>query len=114
MSALRIATIRTRIVSLPMDRPIRTPIHYIEAVDNVLVEIGTDEGLTGIAYLWCFGRERARALEALVHDLFGHVKGMEAAGIVAVNARLWKEMNFLGRTGAVLIAGFKRLIKARA
>ena len=51
----------------------RTPIHHIEAVDNVLVEIGTDEGVTGIAYLWCFGRERGAALELLVHDLFSHV-----------------------------------------
>jgi len=87
-----------------MDRPVRTPIHHIEAVDNVLVEIGTDEGLTGIAYLWCFGKERARALEALVHDLFGHVQGMDASALAAVNARLWREMNFLGRSGAVLIA----------
>lgn len=101
---MRISTLRTRIVSLPMERPVRTPIHLIEAVDNVLVEIDTDEGLTGIAYLWCFGRDRARALEALVHDLFSHVRGMDALAREAVNARMGREMNFLGRTGAVVIA----------
>lgn len=101
---MRISTLRTRLVSLPVEPPILTPIHNIAAVDNVLVELGTDEGLTGIAYLWCFGQERARALECLVHDLFGHVRGMDAMAREAAWARLWNEMNFLGRTGAVMIA----------
>lgn len=101
---MRISTLRTRIVSLPMERPVRTPIHLIEAVDNVLVEIGTDDGLSGIAYLWCFGRHRARALEALVHDLFSHVRGMDALARETVNDRMAREMNFLGRTGAVVVA----------
>lgn len=101
---MRIDRLRTRLVSLPVQPPIRTPIHHIEAVDNVLVEIRTDAGLEGIAYLWCFGLERARALESLVHDLFSHVRGMDALSREAVWARLWNEMNFLGRTGAAMIA----------
>jgi L-alanine-DL-glutamate epimerase-like enolase superfamily enzyme len=101
---LRIEHLKTRIVSLPIDPPIRTPVHYIEAVDNVLVEITTDDGITGVAYLWCFGRERAKGLEAFVRDLFCYVKGMDAMQREAVQASLWRETNFLGRTGAAWIA----------
>jgi L-alanine-DL-glutamate epimerase-like enolase superfamily enzyme len=96
--------LRTRIVSLPITPAVRTPIHNIEAVDNVLVEITTDDGLTGIAYLWCFGRDRARALAYLVRDLFSHVRGMGALEREAVQAAIWRETNFLGRTGAAWIA----------
>lgn len=101
---MRISSLKTRIVSLPITPAVRTPIHNIEAVDNVLVEIATDEGVTGIAYLWCFGRERARALQWLVRDLFGQVRGMGALEREAVQAAIWRETNFLGRTGAAWIA----------
>jgi L-alanine-DL-glutamate epimerase-like enolase superfamily enzyme len=101
---MRIDKLRTRIVSLPITPQVRTPIHNIAAVDNVLVEITTDEGVTGIAYLWCFGGERARGLACLVRDLFGHVRGMGALEREAVQAATWRETNFLGRTGAAWIA----------
>lgn len=101
---MRIESLKTRIVSIPIDPPIRTPVHFIAAVDNVLVEVTTDDGVAGIAYLWCFGRERAAALELLVRDLFGYVKGMDALAREGVQAALWRETNFLGRTGAAWIA----------
>jgi L-alanine-DL-glutamate epimerase-like enolase superfamily enzyme len=40
----------------------------------------------------------------LVKDLFGYVNGMDAFGREAVQAALWRETNFLGRTGAAWIA----------
>ena len=100
----RIAAIETALVSLPLDRPVITPIHRIPAVDCVLVTLRTDSGLQGIAYLWCFGALRARALAALVEDMFAVVHGRDAlAGETAWRA-MWNEANFLGRTGAVMFA----------
>ena len=100
----RIAAIETALVSLPLDRPVITPIHRIPAVDCVLVTLRTDSGLQGIAYLWCFGAMRARALAALVEDMFAVVHGRDAlAGETAWRA-MWNEANFLGRTGAVMFA----------
>jgi len=101
---MKIATLKTTLVRLPVKPAITTPLHHIASVETVLVEIGTDTGLQGLSYLWCFGPQRARALELLVHDLFGHVVGMQVHAREAVFARLWREMNFLGRTGAILIA----------
>ena len=87
-----------------MDRPIRTPVYLIHAVENVLIEISTDDGITGLAYLWCFGREQARALEALVQGFFSQVKGMDALAREDVDARIRTEAAFFGRTGAAWIA----------
>jgi L-alanine-DL-glutamate epimerase-like enolase superfamily enzyme len=101
---MRIASLKTRIVTLPMERPIRTPVYMITGVENVLVELSTDEGLTGIAYLWCFGREQAAALELLVQGLFGQVRGMDALAREDVQARLYAETAFLGHSGAAWIA----------
>ena len=101
---MRITNVSTRIISVPLERPIRTPIHYIVTVDNVLVELHTDEGVTGIAYLWCFGEQRAKALAALVHDMVLLVKGMDAFARNVVYARMEREANFLGKMGAITIA----------
>jgi L-alanine-DL-glutamate epimerase-like enolase superfamily enzyme len=101
---MRITEVSTRIISVPLERPIRTPIHYIVNVDNVLVELHTDEGITGIAYLWCFGTQRAQALAALVKDMVSLVGGMDALARASVYARMEREANFLGKVGAVTIA----------
>jgi L-alanine-DL-glutamate epimerase-like enolase superfamily enzyme len=101
---MRITDVSTRIISVPLERPIRTPIHYIVNVDNVLVELHTDEGVTGIAYLWCFGVHRAKALAALVEDMVSLVSGMDAFARNVVYARMEREANFLGKVGAVTIA----------
>ncbi len=101
---MRITDVSTRIISVPLERPIRTPIHYIVNVDNVLVELHTDEGITGIAYLWCFGAKRAQALATLVQDMVSLVNGMDAFARASVYARMEREANFLGKVGAVIIA----------
>jgi L-alanine-DL-glutamate epimerase-like enolase superfamily enzyme len=102
--ATRIRAVDTMLVSVPMDRPIRTPIHHITTVDNVLVTVHTESGLSGFAYLWTFGPERARALAALVHDLERLLVGRDALERVSLWDSLWRDANFLGRAGAVMLA----------
>ncbi len=101
---MRIRDVSTRIVSVPLERPIRTPIHHIVSVDNVLVELHTDEDVTGIAYLWCFGVRRAQALALLVQDMVALLAGMDPLARAAVATRMEREANFLGKTGAITIA----------
>ena len=52
---MKIARIDTALASIPLARPVITPIHHIDAIDNVLVTVASDAGIEGIAYLWCFG-----------------------------------------------------------
>ena len=101
---MRITDVTTRVVSVPLERPIRTPIHHIVNVDNVLVELHTDEGVTGISYLWCFGVKRAQALALLVQDMVSLLAGMDPLARAAVHTRMEREANFLGKVGAVTIA----------
>ena len=104
IAGTRIRGVETMIVSVALERPIRTPVHYITTVDNILVTLTTEAGLEGLAYLWCFGRERAGALAALVEDAARFVIGQDALERVALTGSLWHEANFLGRTGAAVFA----------
>lgn len=99
-----ITAVRTAIVSLPMAKPVITPIHDITTADNVLVTVDTDDGIEGIAYLWCFGEKRARVLAAMVDELASHVIGSDALETVALWERLWRENNFFGRSGVAMLA----------
>src|SRR6185437_2969976 len=92
------------ILSVPLERPIATPVHRIETVDNVLVTVTTADGLQGLSYLWAFGPPRARALAALVDDLARIVIGRDALERATIWRDLWHEASFLGRAGAVLFA----------
>ncbi|MGE3925382.1 MAG: mandelate racemase/muconate lactonizing enzyme family protein, partial [Lautropia sp.] len=101
---MKIATVDTALVSVPLERPVITPIHHITTVDNVLVTVRTDDGVTGIAYLWCFGVTRARVLAAMVADLARFAIGRDPRQTAALWQTLWKENNFFGRAGVALIA----------
>jgi L-alanine-DL-glutamate epimerase-like enolase superfamily enzyme len=98
----RIAAVETLIVSLPLERPVVTPIHNISAVDNVLVTVRTDTGLSGISYLWTFGVERARILAAMVEDLGRSIVGLDALERSAIWTQLAGSINFLGRAGIAM------------
>lgn len=96
---MKIASLETTIVRLPFDKPIRTPVHYIETLENVLVTLRTDEGLEGISYLWAFGLSRARVLEAMVRDLYSVVEGSDPRQRLALWDAMRRDLNFLGRGG---------------
>ena len=103
-SACRITAVETAIVSLPLPRPVITPVHHITTVDNLLVTVRTESGIDGLAYLWCFGERRARVLQAMVQALVPHVLGADARQTSALWDRLWRENNFFGRAGVAMLA----------
>ena len=103
-ASIRITDIETVIVSLPLERPVITPIHHITTVDNVLVTVRTDVGLSGISYLWTFGVERARILAAMVEDLGRSIVGLDALERCSIWAKLAGSINFLGRAGIAMFA----------
>ena len=103
-AACRITAVETAIISLPLPRPVITPVHHITTVDNVLVTVRTETGIEGIAYLWCFGERRARVLVAMVQALAEHVLGADARQTSALWDRLWRENNFFGRAGVAMLA----------
>ncbi len=104
MTALHITGVDSAIVRLPFERPVITPIHHITGVDNLLVTIRTDQGLDGIAWLWCFGEARARTLRAALETLVPLVIGRDPRETRALWSLLSGDNNFMGRAGVVMIA----------
>jgi len=101
--AMRLDTVDTCVVSLPLERTVVTPIHHITSIDCVLVTARADSGITGIGYLWTFGPPRARTLEAMVRDLAGLVRGADPLATEAVWRRMWNDTNFLGHAGVSML-----------
>ena len=101
---MRITAVDTAIVSLPLPHPVVTPIHHITTIDNVLVTMTVDDGLQGVAYLWTFGARRAGVLRAMVDDLARLVIGEDPRATATLWSKLWRENNFLGRTGVAMLA----------
>lgn len=104
MKSLRITRINSSIVRLPFERPVITPIHHITGIDNLLVTIETDEGVSGLSWLWCFGEARALTLRAALETLTPLVIGHDPRQTRALWTLLSSDNNFMGRTGVVMMA----------
>ena len=70
---LRVRTVRTRAVRSPMRRPLLTSVGSVSAAPLVLIDVETDEGVTGRSYLFCYLDAVSpliqRALEILLPSL---------------------------------------------
>jgi len=104
MTPFRISRIDTAIVRLPFEQPVITPIHHITGIDNVLVTVETDQGLQGIAWLWCFGIGRARTLKSAIQTLEPLLLGRDPRETIRLSSLIAHDNNFMGRSGVVTIA----------
>lgn len=101
---MKITGLRTRIVEVPFEVPLRTAIHHIAGVNAVLCWLDTDEGVTGESYMFAFGRRRMPVLESMVHCLVEPLLGRDPRETEALWAQMWADINFLGHKGVTLFA----------
>ena len=99
-----IREIETTIVAVPVRYPIRSAVRAADEVINVLVEVLTDEGPSGIAYVAGFTRGKAAAVAALVADLATVLRGTDAAQTGAAWDRMWAATTLSGHNGIALFA----------
>lgn len=99
---MKITRVSTDWVSLPFDRPLRSAIHYIAAIDCVLVTVESDAGVTGEGLLWTFGRSRLPVLDAMVMNLSEKIVGRDPHEISGLWRDMWGEINFLGHKGVAI------------
>src|SRR6185369_8738040 len=64
-----IRSLTARAVLAPLARPLRTAAGEIPAAPLLLIDLTTEEGVTGRAYLFGYTRLILRALQALLEDL---------------------------------------------
>lgn len=99
-----ITQVVTRLVSLPLEKPLHTSTFPLTAIDSVLVDIHTDEGVSGLGWVFAPGLGKAKALKALIDDLGTLLIGQDALDI----EQRWQDMltasTFIGRTGAAIMA----------
>jgi mandelate racemase len=75
MSQLTIRDIRARAVEVPISRPVRTASGEIEKAPLLLIDVLTDQGITGCAYAFGYTRATLRPLLALAAELRSELIG---------------------------------------
>lgn len=101
--ALRLRRIRAVGVEVPMKLPLGTSAGTLRAAPLVLIDVETEEGATGRAYLFCYLPAAAPPIAALLAEIERTVKGERIAP-----AELWEKLarrfKLIGVQGIVRMA----------
>lgn len=100
---LTIRALRGRAVSVPMKRPLGTSAQTIREAPLLLLDLATEEGVTGRAYLFCYVPSMAGAILSIVEGISEQVKG-DAVAPLEIAAALNRQYRLVGVRGAVSMA----------
>jgi mandelate racemase len=98
MTVPAILDIRSRAVVAPLRRPIRTASGSIEAAPLLLLDVHTDQGVTGSAYLFAYTSLVLRSLRTLVEQVTPLLKGQPVVP-TARQDQLERQFRLLGLHG---------------
>ena len=98
-----VAAIRIRPVLAPPDQPLRTASGSTDAAPLVLLDIASDAGVVGHAYLFAYRSDMLATLTRLLEDVATLLLGAPTAPRTAI-ASLRKEMVLLGTVGLLDMA----------
>src|SRR5215207_11196991 len=102
-SELTILGLDVRAVDVPMRRPLRTSGGEVGTAALVLIDLLTEEGITGSSYLFCPTSLVLEPVARLVSNLAPLIEGDPLAP-VAIEQRLQKTFRLLGPQGLVAMA----------
>jgi mandelate racemase len=104
---LTLRDVSTRAVVLPLSRPLATRVVVVEQAVLLLIDLHTEEGITGRSYLLGFTTRACGHLAGLVHDVLAMTKGDPVAP-AALYAKASKGMTLWGHQGltTMAISGF--------
>ena len=90
-----------------MARPLGTSAQTMRTAPILLIDLETEEGITGHAYLFCYMRVAPRLIATVLADIQDTVRGERLAPI-DFSTRLWQRYRLLGAQGIVrmALAGF--------
>ena len=100
---LTIRSIRTVGVEVPMTFPLGTSAATIRAAPLLLIDVETEEGVTGHAYLFCYLPAAALAISLLLEEVLRTVKG-ERVAPSDLWERLARRFRLIGVQGIVRMA----------
>lgn len=105
---VKIDSLTTRMVDLPLARPVGTAIHAMRSVGCVLVEAQCDNGVVGQSYIFSLNAKRIRSLDEMVKGYAEFVVGRSPAEHAEIFDAIWKAINPMGHAG-VTIAGLSAI-----
>ena len=100
---LTIQAVRTVAVHVPMKRPLGTSARRMDTAPLVLIDVETEEAITGRAYVFCYLPAATAAVEAILREAATRVTGDRVAP-VDLNAKLARHFRLLGVRGLVTMA----------
>ena len=100
---LTIRAVRTVAVHVPMKRPLGTSARRMDTAPLVLIDVDTEEAISGRAYVFCYLPAATAAVEALLREAATRVTGDRVAP-VDLHAKLARHFRLLGVRGLVTMA----------
>jgi mandelate racemase len=104
---LTLRSIQTRAVEVPMARALGTSAQTMNSAPILLIDMQTEEGIVGRAYLFCYTRMAPGLIAAVLTDIADALHG-ERIAPVDFSSRLPQRYRLLGAQGIVrmALAGF--------
>jgi mandelate racemase len=104
---LTLRAIHATAIEVPMARPLGTSAQTMRTAPILLIDLETEEGITGHAYLFCYTRMAPGPIAAVLADIQDAVRG-ERLAPVDLSTRLLQRYRLLGAQGIVrmALAGF--------
>jgi mandelate racemase len=100
---LTIRDVTTTIVEVPMNYPLGTSAATMRSAPLLLVDLHTEEGITGRTYLFCYRTSGAKATALMLRDAVDIVRGEQAAPI-PIGQTLARRFALLGVVGTARMA----------
>ncbi len=94
----RIRSLETRAVDVPMQRPLTTGGGIIKTVPLVLIDLRTEEGITGRSYVFCYTPMALKAVAQLLSSLGALIEGDSLVPAV-IEQKLQQSFRLLGPQG---------------
>src|SRR2546423_14150434 len=93
--ALTIRAVRTNAVHVPMKRALGTSARRMDIAPLMLIDVETEEGVTGRAYVFCYLPAATPAVESILRDVGARVAG-ERVSPLDLNVTLARHFRLLG------------------
>jgi mandelate racemase len=98
MSKLTLRSLTARPVNVEMSRPLLTSSGVIRTCPLVLVDLQTEEGITGRSYVFCYTPVALGPVASLIRSLEAGLRG-DAVAPVALEQKLQRQFRLLGPQG---------------
>ena len=103
LQPLTIRGVNTFAVEVPMTFPLGTSAAVVRKAPLLLVDLETEEGITGRTYVFCYRASVPRAIDAVLRDAVSLVTGERAAPL-EIAAKLSRRFALVGVASVVRMA----------